>query len=151
MHNSCRRSLRAVREGRVVVVDGNMMFNRPSPRLLDALEWLIGLIHDRPDLMPPSFPWRPWNQPPLPPVPLSVPLEGAGSSSKSSSGSDSVSSVVPPAAAAAAAAHRGEGKSPEFISCAPGLPPDIEEAHQRACQDGRDNYLDPISGYMVSS
>ncbi len=29
---SHRMNLRAVKEGRVVVVDGNQMFNRPGPR-----------------------------------------------------------------------------------------------------------------------
>jgi ABC-type Fe3+-hydroxamate transport system substrate-binding protein len=47
-----------VREGRVAVVDGNQMFNRPGPRLLDALEWLVALLHQRPELIPPGFPWR---------------------------------------------------------------------------------------------
>eukprot|EP00884_Botryococcus_braunii_P023373 jgi/Botrbrau1/971/Bobra.114_1s0013.1 len=51
------KELRAVKEGRVVVVDGDQMFNRPSPRLVDALEWLVGLLHNRPDVIPPTFPW----------------------------------------------------------------------------------------------
>ncbi|KAI9336300.1 hypothetical protein BDR26DRAFT_864866 [Obelidium mucronatum] len=33
--------LEAVRKNQVFVVDGNSMFHRPTPRLLDALEWLI--------------------------------------------------------------------------------------------------------------
>jgi len=32
--------LRAVKEGKVVMVDGNHMFNRSGPRLVDCLEWL---------------------------------------------------------------------------------------------------------------
>lgn len=52
-----RQDLRAVKAGRVVVVDGDQMFNRPSPRLVDALEWLVGLFHGRPDIVPPTFPW----------------------------------------------------------------------------------------------
>ena len=39
------RDLRAVQEGNVVVVDGDAMFNRPGPRLIDALEWLVGILH----------------------------------------------------------------------------------------------------------
>ena len=39
------RDLRAVQEGNVVVVDGDAMFNRPGPRLVDALEWLVGILH----------------------------------------------------------------------------------------------------------
>lgn len=54
------RDLPAVRDGRVAVVDGNQMFNRPGPRLFDALEFLVGWLNDRPDLIPPGFPWRAW-------------------------------------------------------------------------------------------
>jgi iron complex transport system substrate-binding protein len=50
----------AVAKGRVAVVDGNAMFNRPGPRLVDAFEWLVGWLQDRPDLVPAGFPWRPW-------------------------------------------------------------------------------------------
>jgi hypothetical protein len=54
--------LRAVQGGALVEVDGNQMFNRPGPRLLDCLEWLVGLVHGRRDLMPPEFPWRWWRE-----------------------------------------------------------------------------------------
>ncbi|MDZ4756015.1 MAG: cobalamin-binding protein [Phycisphaerae bacterium] len=40
----------------VAIVDGNRMFNRPGPRLVDAFEWLVGWINDRPELIPPDFP-----------------------------------------------------------------------------------------------
>lgn len=42
--------------GRVMLVDGNQMFNRPGPRLVDAFRWLTGWINDRPELMPSGFP-----------------------------------------------------------------------------------------------
>lgn len=51
------RDLPAVRRGRVAVVDGNQMFNRPGPRLVDAFEFLVGYLNDRPELIPPDFPW----------------------------------------------------------------------------------------------
>ncbi|MCW5775708.1 MAG: hypothetical protein KIS87_04600 [Phycisphaeraceae bacterium] len=54
------RTLPAVRAGRVAVVDGNQMFNRPGPRLVDAFEWLVGWLQDRRELIPPGFPWRAW-------------------------------------------------------------------------------------------
>ncbi len=38
-------SLRAVREGRVYLTDGNQYFNRPGPRLIDSLEILCELLH----------------------------------------------------------------------------------------------------------
>lgn len=53
------RELPAVRRGRVALVDGNQMFNRPGPRLVDAYEWLVGWLHDLPALMPAGFPWHP--------------------------------------------------------------------------------------------
>lgn len=42
----------------LVAVDGNQMFNRPGPRLVDAFEWLVGWINDRPELIPNDFPVR---------------------------------------------------------------------------------------------
>jgi len=52
--------LPAVRNGRIAVVDGNQMFSRPGPRLVDAFEWLVGWLNDRPELIPPGFPWEPY-------------------------------------------------------------------------------------------
>jgi iron complex transport system substrate-binding protein len=39
------RGLRALREGRVALADGNQYFNRPGPRLLDSLEILGEILH----------------------------------------------------------------------------------------------------------
>jgi iron complex transport system substrate-binding protein len=39
--------MRAVREDRVFVVDGNQYFNRPGPRLVESLEILAELLHPR--------------------------------------------------------------------------------------------------------
>ncbi len=39
------RSLRAVREGRVVLCDGHRFFNRPGPRLAESLEILLEALH----------------------------------------------------------------------------------------------------------
>ncbi|TVQ61537.1 MAG: cobalamin-binding protein [Phycisphaerales bacterium] len=50
--------LPAVRAGRVAIVDGNQMFNRPGPRLVDAYEWLVGWLNDRPERIPEGFPWE---------------------------------------------------------------------------------------------
>lgn len=41
-------ALRAVREGRVFVVDGSAYFSRPGPRLVDSAEILAGLLHPQP-------------------------------------------------------------------------------------------------------
>jgi ABC-type Fe3+-hydroxamate transport system substrate-binding protein len=45
---------------RVMLVDGNQMFNRPGPRLVDAMEWLAGWIGDRAETIPEGFPAEPW-------------------------------------------------------------------------------------------
>jgi iron complex transport system substrate-binding protein len=38
-----RGNLRAVKQNRVIIADGNAHFNRPGPRLVDALEFLVGV------------------------------------------------------------------------------------------------------------
>ncbi len=53
------RALPAVQRGHVALVDGNQMFNRPSPRLVDAFEWLAAWVNNHEDRMPPDFPWAP--------------------------------------------------------------------------------------------
>ncbi|KAJ3299389.1 hypothetical protein HK104_009090 [Borealophlyctis nickersoniae] len=47
---------------RVAIVDGNQMFNRPGPRLVDCLEFLVGWIWERPELIPAGFPWEDYNK-----------------------------------------------------------------------------------------
>jgi len=39
------RDLRAVREGRVVIADGNQYFNRPGPRVAESLEIMAEICH----------------------------------------------------------------------------------------------------------
>ena len=43
--NEIWKSLRAVREGRVFLADGNAYFNRPGPRLIDSAEILAEILH----------------------------------------------------------------------------------------------------------
>jgi iron complex transport system substrate-binding protein len=49
MHWMTRRAgwsgLRAVREGRVYLADGNQYFNRPGPRVVETLEILVEMLH----------------------------------------------------------------------------------------------------------
>ena len=63
-------SLRAFKDNKIVLVDGNEMFNRPGPRLVDALEFCSSIIEsyktlgkDEPfnklEIIPKSFPWAP--------------------------------------------------------------------------------------------
>ena len=42
--------------GAIALVDGNQMFNRPGPRLVDAFEWLVGWVNGRDELVPGDFP-----------------------------------------------------------------------------------------------
>ncbi|MEP7292431.1 MAG: cobalamin-binding protein [Chloroflexota bacterium] len=39
------KTLRAIREGRVYITDGNQYFNRPGPRLVESLEILAEILH----------------------------------------------------------------------------------------------------------
>jgi iron complex transport system substrate-binding protein len=39
------RGLRAVREGRVYLADGNQYFNRPGPRVVETLKILVEVLH----------------------------------------------------------------------------------------------------------
>jgi iron complex transport system substrate-binding protein len=48
------QALKAVRQGRVYVADGNQYFNRPGPRIVDSLEMLAEMLH--PDAF--SFGWE---------------------------------------------------------------------------------------------
>lgn len=52
------KSLPAVRNGRVVLVDGNQYFNRPGPRLVEALEFLVGWLNGVPGVIPEGFAWE---------------------------------------------------------------------------------------------
>lgn len=54
--------LKAVKSGRVWIVDGNQMFNRPGPRLVDALEWLVSVLNDAPEACPKDFPVVKWEE-----------------------------------------------------------------------------------------
>jgi iron complex transport system substrate-binding protein len=46
MESAWWQELTAVQNNDVFLVDGNQMFNRPGPRLVDALEWLCTILHD---------------------------------------------------------------------------------------------------------
>ncbi|ODA68168.1 corrinoid ABC transporter substrate-binding protein [Methyloligella halotolerans] len=50
--------LKAVRENKVFVADGNQYFNRPGPRVVESLQILAEILHS--DLFPPSFEGKGW-------------------------------------------------------------------------------------------
>jgi iron complex transport system substrate-binding protein len=53
-------SLRAVKEGRVTLTDGNQYFNRPGPRLVESLEILAQVLH--PDHFAPGHEGSGWQR-----------------------------------------------------------------------------------------
>lgn len=150
----------------MVLVDGNHMFNRPGPRLVDALEWLVGLLHERPDLMPKDFPWKHWVQPDAGAgasvdghahtstngVGLGVGANQSASAADGDSAHDSHANGVQANGQGGECGCAGGVERGERLWCAPpGLPPDIEEAHEAACAGGKSNYVDPRTGYLVGS
>jgi len=52
--------LRAVRDGRVYVADGNQYFSRPAPRLVESLEILAEVAH--PEIFPPRLRGAGWRE-----------------------------------------------------------------------------------------
>ena len=115
------RSLSAVQSGRVVLVDGDAMFDRPGPRLVEALEWLYSAINDVPEAAPQGFPCQ-WMPPYTP---------GAEASRAAS------------ADAKAEAEAKALAEAREIA--------DIEEAHTCAVRKGELMYIDPVTGYSVFS
>ncbi len=54
-------TLRALREGRVALCDGNAYFNRPGPRLVESLEILVEILHPTEfDFGHRGRGWEPW-------------------------------------------------------------------------------------------
>ena len=49
--------LPAARAGNVFVIDGNAMFSRPGPRIVDAFAFLVGMLSERPEVVPGDFPY----------------------------------------------------------------------------------------------
>lgn len=56
MREPAVRALRAVRDGRLWLVDGNQYFSRPGPRLVDSLEILAHALHPALHPLPPGLP-----------------------------------------------------------------------------------------------
>lgn len=51
-------SLRAVRSGRVALVDGHHYFNRPGPRIVDSLEILVEVLQGGPGVRHRGMGWE---------------------------------------------------------------------------------------------
>jgi ABC-type Fe3+-hydroxamate transport system substrate-binding protein len=52
------RQMTSERSRRIALVDGNQIFSRPGPRLVEGYEFLVGWLNDRAELIPEGFPWR---------------------------------------------------------------------------------------------
>lgn len=116
--------LRAVKAGNVYVVDGDAMFNRPGPRLVDALEWLAFIFSGEdkmkyPELAEkcPGFPYE------------KIDCSSAVTTSNAELNTTSANLEMK------------NSPLPQELS--------IEEAHLAACNRGDAVYLDPKTGYSV--
>jgi iron complex transport system substrate-binding protein len=69
-------TLRAVREGRVYLTDGNQFFNRPGPRLIESARVLAQILH--PDLFGNSLEGTGWVQLEIQPAFTLSPSDGRG-------------------------------------------------------------------------
>eukprot|EP00193_Tetraselmis_chui_P017398 CAMPEP_0177785240 /NCGR_PEP_ID=MMETSP0491_2-20121128/20187_1 /TAXON_ID=63592 /ORGANISM="Tetraselmis chuii, Strain PLY429" /LENGTH=636 /DNA_ID=CAMNT_0019306177 /DNA_START=349 /DNA_END=2255 /DNA_ORIENTATION=- len=114
--------LRAVQAGEVVLVDGNQMFNRPGPRLVDGLEFLTGLLNNAPELIPSTFPWQKWT-------------------------AEAVEAQLP--SQISNGRPEGEEAGGDILTCYPPLSADIEDVYQVAVESGASTYIDPSTGYSV--
>ena len=129
-HQAWWRNLRAVRAGNVVLVDGSAHFNRPGPRLVDALEWMAWVMRATPARLREGtdiFPAVEWAAHVLSPE-----TTGAGAE---------------PAADTSAETAPKQPRTRE--AAPPRLPPDIEEIHAAACARGENHYTDPRTGLLV--
>jgi len=108
--------------GRVALVDGDAMFNRPGPRLVDAYEWLVATLQALPHAAPPDFP---------------VEWVAIGSGAAAAEGaSDRVQRLRAELAAAEA----------ELAAEEQGVVAAIEEVHLCAVRQGQHSYKDPKTG-----
>ena len=131
--NAWIHDLQAAKLGQIYLVDGNQHFNRPGPRLVDAMEFLVGILYD-PTLIPAGFPYE------------RHVLHKAG---------------APPAALPAVEETLATPRStpPMVAQDALTLPltltptltgaVDIELCHQAACSVGSQMYRDPVTGMWV--
>lgn len=131
------RQLGAVKAGRVALVDGDAMFNRPGPRLVDALEWLVWLLHNE------ESPLRPPRALVAGGVAEGAPAQGAEQPAGRSFAAGFAWDTLD---GSAAGAPRGaaQGAQP---------PADMEDmvasAHAEAVRAGKLQYEDPATKYLV--
>ena len=156
-------NLTAVQSGRLFVVDGDAMFNRPGPRLVDALEWLVSIFHATPEavaIRPPAFPYEhiSLEQASAMAAGMSERLPDILPSTVSKTSVPSTPTPTQPAAQDTESRDTVRHASiPESQSlgvslqakATPSLSSDIEDIHLKACNAGQSTYIDPTSGYVV--
>lgn len=117
-------TLRAVKTGRVFVVDGDGMFHRPTGRLLDALEWLESVIREKEQ------------------------EEGDDEIRiKNNNSNDSNSDSIIPYVKWSTSQSSSSSKSSASSSTQDIT--QIEELHTQACLACKSTYKDPSTGYSV--
>ena len=156
------------------------MFARPGPRLVDALEFLVGLLHNKPELIPKDFPWTYWDTHMQDRHADADHTPAAQYSSCMACMDDSAARAVPDMRApmkqddvsssidepnsnqggqqAQQAQHAQQTAPCQQLNslerkwrAAPYLGPEIEEAHASAIEAGQSTYVDPATGYQVLS
>eukprot|EP00850_Spirogloea_muscicola_P003389 SM000013S26558 [mRNA] locus=s13:1001004:1007565:- [translate_table: standard] len=125
------RKLRAVKNDHVVLVDGNHMFNRSGPRIIDALEWLVAVLNDVPELIPSEFPWEKWVQPSL---------EKSRSGGPDASQEEGHPSLLDQTSEKSLSTET-------WVQSECGK--DVEDMHTAACLAGSATYTDPQTGFAV--
>lgn len=130
------QQLGAVKAGRVALVDGDAMFNRPGPRLVDALEWLVWLLHSD------ASPIRP----------------GSVRSGAEQEAVEAGKGAAPPAgfawsmldsAQAEARTLTGTSSASRAEAACLDMEDAVASAHSEAVRAGKLQYADPATGYLV--
>lgn len=117
-------SLEAVQKGNVVLVDGNLHFNRPSTRLIDSLEWLCWLFDN---------------------ISHGTPLT---ENFKAAFNTDYQWEIYVPSNSKPIQNRSGKNRRKQ-IDYGDQLPVEVEEAHKLAMNKGELMYEDPFSGLYV--
>jgi ABC-type Fe3+-hydroxamate transport system substrate-binding protein len=116
---------------RIGFVDGDQMFNRPGPRLVDALEWLVSFLHahdaEARDMCPPGFPYKQQQD-------LTVSSRGK----RGSGGARGFGSSARQGTAGADAYAEMDAETRRFM-----------EVHDAAVASKEKMYVDPATGYKV--
>ena len=127
--------------GRVALVDGDAMFNRPGPRLVDAYEWLVATIQALPHAAPADFPVE-WvsNASTAAAAAAAAAAGGGGGGGGAAAATESAAERVQRLRAELAAAEA------ELAEEGLGAAAAIEDAHLCAVRQGHHSYTDPKTG-----